>query len=85
MTWLREAINDSKSGLASSKRITMLMAALTLSISTLIQSVMVFWRPEIVPSLTTFGLTLGAMAGSGYVFGKQAEKVGANRDQTDRE
>ena len=74
MNWLREAINDSKTGLASSKRIAMLMAATTLSLCTTILSVIVFWKVEVVPALIVFGGTLGGMAGAGYVMGKGQEQ-----------
>ena len=74
MNWLREAINDSKTGLASSKRISMLMASTTLSLSTLALTAIVYWRVEVVSVLIAFGTSLAAMAGAGYVIGKGQEQ-----------
>jgi hypothetical protein len=74
MNWLREAINDSKTGLASTKRINVLMAGATLSICTLILTAIVYWRVEVVPALIVFGGSLSAMAGAGYVMGKGQEQ-----------
>jgi len=76
MNLIRQAISDSKTGIASVKRLAIFMATATLSISTLGLTALVYWRPEVVPALTAFGMTLGAIGGSSYVLGKPAERQG---------
>ena len=77
MNWVREAISDNRTGLASSKRIVMLAAGITMSLSTLILTGIAYWKVEVVPALVTFGTALSALAGSAYVGGKAYE---AKRD-----
>lgn len=67
MKWLTEAIRDDKTLQASAARITMLLAAVTLCLSTLLLTVASFWRVELVPALTAFGSVLGTMGGAAYV------------------
>ena len=69
MTWRdipRQAINDNDTGLASSTRIAILLAASTLSCSTVLLSFAVLWRPELVPALSVAAGALGGMAGVSY-------------------
>lgn len=68
--WLKEAICENRTGRASSTRIIMLMSAVTLCVSTLWMTVIVFWRTELVPVLTVFGGALATMSGAGYVAGR---------------
>jgi hypothetical protein len=74
MTWLSEAIRENKTGLASSTRIVMLAAGLTLCSCTLLLTVGSFWRIELVPALTVFGSALATMAGGAYVTNRIAER-----------
>ena len=74
MKWLREAINEGTTGQASASRITMLLAAITLCLSTLSLTVASFWRIELVPALTAFGSVLGTMGGAAYVTQKVTGK-----------
>lgn len=74
MNWLREAINDNKSGLASTKRISMLMASTTLSVCTLLLTIAIYRGFDVQNVLIVFGGSLASMAGAGYVFGKGQEQ-----------
>lgn len=67
MIWLSQAIRDDQTKMASAARITMLLAAGTLCLSTLLLTVASFWRIELVPALTAFGSVLGTMGGAAYV------------------
>lgn len=67
MRWLGEAIREDQSGRVSAARVTMLSAALTLCLSTVLLTVGSFWQIELVPALTAFGPVLGAMGGAAYV------------------
>lgn len=75
MSWLREAISDSRTGLASSKRVAMVFASLTLCLCTIMLTMIVFWKVEVVPVLVAFGTALAGMAGAGYVMGKPTERT----------
>lgn len=77
-TWMREAISDGRTGLASTKRIVMLTAGLTMAFCTLLLTVAAFFVEYVIPALTVFGGALAAQAGAGYVGGKFAE---AKRDK----
>jgi hypothetical protein len=76
-TTLHEAISDNSTGRASSTRIIMLVAGVTLSFCTILLTAGSFWRIELVPALTVFGSALATMAGGGYiaarVTGKKSE------------
>lgn len=73
MKWLREAISDGRTGLASTKRVVMLTAGLTMSLCTLVLTIASFFVDYVIPALTVFGGALAAQAGAGYVGGKFAE------------
>ena len=73
-TILNEAIRDNKTGLASSTRIIMLTAGMTLSFCTILLTAGSFWRIELVPALTVFGSALATMAGGGYIAARVTEK-----------
>lgn len=77
MSWLREAINDGRTGLASTKRVVMLVSGLTMSACTLLLTIAAFFDVAVVPALSVFGGALSGLAGAGYVGGKFAE---ARRD-----
>ena len=74
MKWLDQAIRDDNTHQASASRITMLIAAVTLCLSTLLLTVGSFWRIELVPALTAFGSVLGTMAGASYITSKVTGK-----------
>ncbi len=73
MAWLREAVSDGRSGRVSTKRVVMLAAGLSMSISTLALVVAVFVGWDVSGPLVAFGTSLSAMAGAGYVGGKAFE------------
>lgn len=78
--WLREAISDGRTGLASAKRIALLMAALSMSAAVVILSVaaLVVGR-DVAAALGAIAVPLAGLAGYGYVQGKAAE---VKRDAT---
>ena len=74
MTWLRELISDNKTGRLSSARFVAVVAGLTLAVSTLALTVIVYWQVSVVPALT---VALGAIAGlasANYVAQKVSDK-----------
>lgn len=73
MNWLREAVSDGRSGRVSTKRIVMLSAGVSMSISTLALVVAVFYGWDVSGPLVAFGTSLSALAGAGYVGGKAME------------
>jgi hypothetical protein len=75
MTWLREAINDDKTGLASSTRIAVLSATWTLCITTLSLTVAVWVKPELASVLTVCVSALATMAGGSYIMKQYAGKT----------
>ena len=80
MTWLRELISDNKTGRLSSARFVAVIAGVTLAVSTLALTVIVYWETEVVPALT---VALGAIAGlasANYV----AQKVSDKNDRPDQ-
>jgi hypothetical protein len=66
MTWLREMLSDNKTGMLSSVRTVMFFSGMTLCLSTLALTAIVFWRVEVVPVLTAFGSSLALMSGLAY-------------------
>lgn len=74
MNWLREAINDSKTGKASSKRVVMLMAGLAMSCAVVILSAAALFGYEVAAALAAVCAPLAGMAGYSYVRGKVAER-----------
>lgn len=71
---VRELLTDSRSERLSVKHTCMMIATCTLAICTAVLTGLVFWRVEVVPVLTAFGMTLGGIAGSSYIFGKPVER-----------
>jgi len=76
MNWLREAINDSKTGQASSKRIISLVGAIALSFATVILAVAAVFGQDVAAALWASSGPLAALGGTNYVGGKLAERFG---------
>ena len=74
MTWMREAITDSRSGKASSKRIIMLLGGAAMSVSVVILSVAAVFGHPVAGELGAVSVPLAGLAGYSYVNGKLAEK-----------
>lgn len=73
MRWLdtcHGAIHDNESGMPSSTRIAVLVSSLSLSVSLLILTVAVLWKPELTPALSVVAGGLAAMSGGSYVAGR---------------
>ena len=72
MNWFAEVISDGRSQRLSSTRFNAVIAGITLCLSTLILTAIVYWRVEVVPALTVFGGALAGLAGAGVVVNKWA-------------
>ena len=74
MNWLREAINDSTTNKASSKRIAMLSGAASMSIAVVVLSAAAWFGYDVAAALWAVTLPLAGLGGYSYVNGKIAEK-----------
>lgn len=73
MNWVREAINDSRTGKASSKRVAMLAGAGSMSIAVVVLSVASLFGYEVAAALWAVTVPLAGLGGYSYVNGKQVE------------
>ena len=74
MNWLREAINDSQTGKASSKRIAMLSGAVSMSLAVVVLSAASLLGYDVAAALWAVTVPLAGLGGYSYVNGKIAEK-----------
>ena len=74
MGWLREAINDSATGKASSKRIAMLAGAVSMSLAVVVLSAASLFGYDVAAALWAVTVPLAGLGGYSYVNGKIAEK-----------
>ena len=74
MGWLREAINDSHTGKASSKRIAMLAGAASMSLAVVVLSAASLFGYDVAAALWAVTVPLAGMGGYSYVNGKMAER-----------
>ncbi len=74
MNWLREAINDSATGKASSKRIAMLAGAAAMSLAVIVLSVAAWFGYDVAAALWAVTVPLAGLGGYSYVNGKIAER-----------
>jgi hypothetical protein len=81
-SWLRQAVADGQSNKVSTKRIIMLVAGISMSVSTLGLVVAVFFGWDVSGPLVAFGTSLSALAGAGYVGGKAMENKAPRNDNT---
>ena len=75
MGWLREAINDSSTGKASSKRIAMLAGAASMSVAVLVLSAASLFGYDVAAALWAVTVPLAGLGGYSYVNGKIAERA----------
>lgn len=75
MNWLREAINDSATGKASSKRIAMLAGAVSMSLAVVVLSAASLFGYDVAAALWAVTVPLAGLGGYSYVNGKIAERV----------
>lgn len=75
MNWLREAINDSKTGKASSKRIAMLAGAVSMSLAVVVLSAASLFGYDVAAALWAVTVPLAGLGGYSYVNGKIAERA----------
>ena len=75
MSWLREAINDSRTGKASSKRIAMLAGAASMSVAVLVLSAASLFGYDVAAALWAVTVPLAGLGGYSYVNGKIAERA----------
>lgn len=74
MNWLREAINDSATGKASSKRIAMLAGAAAMSLAVVVLSAASLFGFDVAAALWAVTVPLAGLGGYSYVNGKIAER-----------
>ena len=74
MNWLREAINDSQTGKASSKRIAMLAGAASMSLAVVVLSAASLFGYDVAAALWAVTVPLAGLGGYSYVNGKMAER-----------
>ena len=74
MNWLREAINDSQTGKASSKRIAMLAGAASMSLAVVVLSAASLFGYDVAAALWAVTVPLAGLGGYSYVNGKIAER-----------
>ena len=74
MSWIREAINEVRTGQASSKRVVVLMAGAAMSIAVIILAVAALLGHPTALELGAVCVPLAGMSGYNYVRGKIAEK-----------
>ena len=75
MNWLREAINDSTTGKASSKRIAMLAGAAAMSLAVVVLSAASLFGFDVAAALWAVTVPLAGLGGYSYVNGKIAERA----------
>lgn len=75
MNWLREAINDSATGKASSKRIAMLAGAVSMSLAVVVLSVAAWFGYDVADALWAVTVPLAGLGGASYVGGKAVERA----------
>ena len=75
MNWLREAINDSQTGKASSKRIAMLAGAVSMSLAVVVLSAASLFGYDVAAALWAVTVPLAGLGGYSYVNGKIAERT----------
>ena len=75
MNWLREAINDSATGKASSKRIAMLAGAVSMSLAVVVLSAASLFGYDVAAALWAVTVPLAGLGGYSYVNGKIAERA----------
>lgn len=75
MKWVRETIAGSN-GIASSKRVALLMATFSLSVATVLLSVAALMGYSVAAELGAVSLPLAGLGGYSYVNGIQAQKEG---------
>lgn len=74
MNWLREALSDGQSGRASSKRVAMLLATLSMSIAEVILAIAALYGRQVDVALAAVSVPLAGLGGYSYVNGKAAEQ-----------
>lgn len=74
MSWLREAINDSATNKASSKRIAMLSGAAAMSLAVIVLSAASLFGYDVAAALWAVTVPLAGLGGYSYVNGKMAER-----------
>ena len=75
MNWLREAINDSATGKASSARIAMLAGAVSMSLAVVVLSAASLFGYDVAAALWAVTVPLAGLGGYSYVNGKIAERA----------
>lgn len=73
MNWLREAATDGATGRVSSKRVAMLLATLSMSITEVLLAVAALYGRDVSMALAAVSVPLAGLGGYTYVNGKANE------------
>lgn len=80
MNWLREALSDSSSNRISAKRMTMLLATLSMSIAEILLAVAALYGRNVDMALAAVSVPLAGLGGYSYVNGKANELNATKRE-----
>ena len=75
MNWLRETINNSQTGMASSKRIALLSGAVSMSIAVVVLAAAAVCGHEVAGELAAVCVPLAGLGGYSYVQGGKKEQT----------
>ena len=75
MNWLREAINDSQTNKASSKRVAIIAGAFAMSAAVIILAVAALFGYEVALALGAVCVPLAGLGGFTYTQGKATERI----------
>jgi len=73
MSWLREALSDSATQRVSAKRLAMLLATLSMSISEVVLAIAALYGRNVDMALAAVSVPLAGLGGYSYVNGKANE------------
>lgn len=79
MHWMRELISDNRTKALSSVRVVMFFSGMSLCFSTIVLTLIAYWRPEAINAIVMLAPSLAAMSGAGYVSQKWAGTKGTDQ------
>lgn len=66
LCWLREMLSDNRTGVLSSVRTVMFFSGMSLCFSTIVLTLIAYWRPEAINALIALAPSLAGMSGVAY-------------------
>lgn len=82
MKWLHEALSDSQTQRVSSKRVSMLLATLSMSVAEVILAVAALYGRNVDMALAAVSVPLAGLGGYSYVNGKANEMKNENEKES---